>query len=635
MVAKLQYNKARNFANKTIEKEKNNYLRTEINKNKQNPKQLWQLINKITGKVTSSLDNLLLSAFEKKLKQPIDIANGFAQTFSKNVKNILPKCDKPVIKNNYYRNPINVSMRLQKPNIENIEKIIKSLRSDKAPGIDGIRAIDVKAICNKLSPVIAKLINMSIQTGKYPEQLKTGVVRPIFKKGSRLDFDNYRPITILSTINKIFEKYLCNQIHKYYKCNNVITDKQYGFQPRKSTIQLLSKFTNSVNKHLNDRKHVFVAFIDYSKAFDTLRHDTLIERLEDCGIRGSLLQWCQDYLANRSYLVKVGDAFSNKVTVTEGTAQGSVLGPLHYLTYVNNLPNTINQCEIYQFADDTCLLAADDDHSKALQMLQNDFTTLTKWSHDAGLVLNANKTKVMYVSSSKNRSKQKVNIIVHDHNCLHRDTLAACKCNPVELVNKQTYLGLVIDDRFKWTEHIKYVCDKLRALLAKFTIIKHKIPYAILLLLYKSLGESIISYGLSSYGLTFKTHLNAIYELQLRILKIIVPRKIKEYFKEDYRNLFSYCKIIPIHEKVKYMVLQENYFKRDLQIKPVHHKMTRGAANPKLITPRYNNSYGKNRLDYKIPQLVNELPNSLITSLNTKNLKTKLIHYFLQTNKDF
>lgn len=326
------------------------------------------------------------------------------------------------------------------------------------------------------------------------------------------------------------------------------------------------------------------------------------------------------------------DVFSDKVNVSEGTAQGSVLGPLHYITYVNNIINIIKECDIFQFADDTCILSADEDIDKALQKLQTDFTLLSKWSHDSGLVLNASKTKLMYFSSSHNRKKTPIVLTAHDHNCLHNNSGSQpCRCPPIELVDKQTYLGLVMDNRLTWKDHINHVCDKLRALLAKFSLIKYKVPYQNLLLLYKSLGESTISYGLSSYGRTFKSHLDLIYNLQLRILKTIVPYKVKIKFKNNYRELFSYCKTLPIHEKIHYTLLNENFFQDDLKIPIKHDKNTRSVRNCKLELPRYENTYGKRMLKYMVPALINELPLEVKNKINPNNAKHELHKFYLDS----
>lgn len=151
-----------------------------------------------------------------------------------------------------------------------------------------------------------------------------------------------------------------------------------------------------------------------------------------------MLKWCENYLTNRAFYVKVGEAIGDRVSVTEGIAQGSVLGPLHYITYGNKLVNVINKCGIHLFVDDTCLIASHSDLEIALKNLQQDFDKLSKWSHDSGLVLNASKTKLIYVSSSHNRIEGQLQLFAHDHSYLH--TKSHCSCPSIEVVNEQKFL---------------------------------------------------------------------------------------------------------------------------------------------------------------------------------------------------
>lgn len=631
MILKQKYNKARNSANKIIENTKNDYIKNQIYINRNSHKNLWNILNRVSGRIKPSIDSIVVNAFKNQSITLEDIANKFSNTFINNVKNIIPNCNKLILNKNQYKKPANVSIRFKKATIHNIKPIIKSLNIKKAPGMDLLRAVDIQLLCDKITFAISKLINTSVKNGRLPAELKTGIVRPVHKKGSKKDYDNYRPITILPTLDKIIEKFICNQIHTFYNKNQILSNKQYGFQKGKSTTQLLSYFTDVIYNHLDSRKHILVAFIDYSKAFDTLKHNILLETLDDCGIRGPLLNWCKDYLDNRSYCTKIGESFSDRVTVTSGTAQGSVIGPLHYLTYVNSLPNLISNCEIFQFADDTCLLAADTNIKSAQDRLQSDFDLLNMWSHDFGLVLNTSKTKLLYICSSQNKLHVDIHITAHTHSCMHTHRLTSCCCPHLEVVRKQTYLGLIIDDRMKWITHIHSICDKLRAILAKFTIIKNKIPFHIRLSLYKALGESIIGYGLSSYGRTYKSHLDHIYELQLRILKKIVPLKIKEKHKDDYSELFAFCGIMPIHEKVKYTLLVEQFFNTDLQIQQIRKYTARSNTQTKLTLPKCQNQYGYNQLAHKIPSLINELPTTLKHEMNRQNIRNKLKEYFLKT----
>lgn len=631
-IIKQKYNSSRNYANKLINKSKNKHIRDEIIANKNNPRALWQILNSITGRAKSIADTIILNAMLNNNNTTSSIANNFAESFASSVQNIVPKCDIKLLNKNDYTSPVNASCRFQPTTAKSILTEIRSMNDRKAPGSDNIRVKDLKTIDIDIAEILSKFINAAVKEGKYPQELKTGIVKPIHKKGCHKNYDNYRQITILNTINKIVEKALSKQIHSFYTKHNIITDKQYGFQAGKNTTQLLTKFTDNIYGHLNNKEHILVAFIDYSKAFDTLKHNTLIEKLNDCGIRGPLGEWCKDYLNERSFSVKVGDSLSKKTKVSEGTAQGSVLGPLHYITYVNDVVSLIKHCEIYQFADDTCLTAASNDINTALKHLQSDFTLLTKWSHDAGLVLNAKKTTCMYISSSQNRITANPKLIVHNHNCLHAKDSQNCCCPAVEVVSKQRYLGLIFDDRLKWTDHINHICDKLRAILAKIKIVKQKIPYLTLLQLYKALGETTIHYGLSSYGRTCKSHLDPIYALQLRILKSIVPPKIKNKYKNNYHELFYHCKVIPVHYHVQYSLLIENFFNTTYQKKIHRQKQTRSALNNKLEVPHYNNLYGKQMLQYQIPTLINHLPLNIKSEITKNNIKNKLTLFFSSHN---
>ncbi|RVE45313.1 hypothetical protein evm_010018 [Chilo suppressalis] len=235
----------------------------------------------------------------------------------------------------------------------------------------------------------------------------------------------------------------------------------------KNTTMLLSKFTDFVDDSLNNKKQVLALFIDFSRAIDTFNHEMLIKSLENIGLQGPLLEWCREYLRGRSFCVKIQDSYCEDKKVTEGTAQGSVLGPVHFLAYVNDLNNMLSHCTSLQFADDTCLLLADNNVNEALEKLQTDFDALGRWCHDAGLVLNAQKTKLVHFSSPYKRNILKKQLISHNHPCFHSVIPAsACpnNCQPIEVVDYHTYLGLVIDSKLNWKSHIDRICQKLRAL---------------------------------------------------------------------------------------------------------------------------------------------------------------------------
>ena len=600
------YNKYRNLTNKKINIVKNNYIKKQVCENFKDPKKVWQIVNRLYGKITQSIDTILIKYFKM---ESGPLANLFAKEFRKNVDNIVYRCNTQLLDKNTYCIQPTRSMRLNRITEKKTLSIIGKLNDRKSPGIDRMRARDIKSISINISPVITHLINSIITSSIYPDCLKIGMIRPIYKKGSHTDVNNYRPITILPCIDKIVERYFGQEINKYLLEHNIINKRQFGFQSGRSTSQLLSQFADEVNGRLNDRHHVIVVFIDFSKAFETLSFETLFTRMHHNGIQGPLLQWFRNYHENRYTHVCIDGALSHGILTDQGTAQGSIMGPTEYLLYVNDMCNIFeNNCSVYQFADDTCLISSDKNIIKAQAILQKNFDQLVKWAHDVGLVINSNKTKLMHISSAHMRTASMPTIVAHAHQCLHNASSAGpCACEHLELVTKQTYLGLVIDSRFNFQYHIDHVCSKLRAVLSKLSILRYKLPYKTLRTIYLSLADSVIRYGISTYGRSFKTFIKQIYRLQLAILKVIVPIKIKEKYKEDYSKLFEYCKVMSVFNLYKIQVICEGFHCFDKVEKASRSDGLRDLSYlPYFRLPKYVNVYGQRIMNYTLPNVLNE-----------------------------
>lgn len=425
---------------------------------------------------------------------------------------------------------------------------------NKSPGSDLVRMVDVKLVTDKISPVIAKLVNISVNSHKFPSKLKEAIVRPIYKKGERKSFSNYRPIAILSSIDKIIEKCITDQLGIFLSKHNILNPCQHGFQKHKSTATLLSKFTNEINNHLNNKNVVLAVFFDFKKAFDTLDSNTLLKAMSECGVSEPLNQWFRDYLASRSYKVRVGNTYSHETAVDCGVPQGSGCAPVCYLMHVNSLCGVLQHSSAHMFADDLCTLRAGSDIAETFRLVQEDISSIVKWSHDNGIVLNSDKTKLLLIHSPylpyKNTS---YSLYAHTYSCLHNNTVD-CNCVPIERVRYITYLGMKIDEHFSWTYHVDFIYEKLRVLLGKFRILSFKVPTSTLRCLYNSLVDSILSYSLDSYGLTTKTNIDKLENIQLRFIKLLVNNKTKLKYKSNYRSLFKLCKILPVGLKHKYLL---------------------------------------------------------------------------------
>ncbi|KAJ8712232.1 hypothetical protein PYW07_005074 [Mythimna separata] len=361
-----------------------------------------------------------------------------------------------------------------------------------------------------------------------------------------------------------------------------------------------------------------------------LHLDKLFDKLSRSGIQGPLLRLLKNYHTNRYNMVKIQNEFSTRVPSVQGTAQGSIVGPTEYLLYVNDMTKAIDTGSVYQFADDTCILVANKNIQSAQESLQKSFDQMCKWAHDVGLVINASKTKIVHIHSSQNKCTITPKVIAHEHTCLH-NPLVACKCPLLEVVDKHMYIGLMVDSRFCWGPHIDYVCNKLRSILGKLSILKYKLPYKTLRMLYMALADSVINYGLSSYGKTYHTYLAEIYRLQLRILKVITPKHIKKKFEDSDSDLFKHCCVMSVYNKVEFFTLTE-VIRPELLCETTRPKFLRSIAHKnKYILPKYNNVYGTRVSEYVIPYFMNKLPEELQVKYkeNSKSTKYKYKRFYI------
>ncbi|CAK1586673.1 unnamed protein product [Parnassius mnemosyne] len=489
---------------------------------------------------------------------------------------------------------------------------------------------DLKLVVDKVSPVIANIVNMSVKQHRFPNKLKEAIIRPVHKKGDRKVFSNYRPIAILSSIDKIIEKCITNQLGFYLQKNNILNECQHGFQRGKSTNTLLSKFTDEINSNLENKKFVVAIFYDFKKAFDTLDTETLLNGMDECGVGQPLNQWFRDYLTSRIFRVKVGDTLSEAHEVKCGVPQGSGCGPICYLLHVNSLCDVLQYSSAYMFADDLCTLRAGTNLVETCHLIQQDIDSVVKWSHDNGIVLNSDKTKFLIIQSPymcyTDSSPQ---MYSHNFECLHNGQ-NSCQCEPIKKVDCVTYLGVKVDTNFSWSSHVDYICNKLRLLLSKFYHLSFKVPSATLKCLYFSLVDSILGYALDSYGLTFKIYIDKLEALQIRFLKLLVNKKTKDICKGDYTKLFKICKILPVSLKHKYLLALNNYNCRERTLILVKHGQgTRSKSAGKFVVPKVNNYYGDRTLKKRLPYFLNTLPEDIRREPVKNIFKNKLKQHLL------
>lgn len=375
---------------------------------------------------------------------------------------------------------------------------------------------------------------------------------------------------------------------------------------------------------------MLILFLDYKKAFDTLDHRNIMHSLQVLGVTQRVERWFDDYLENREITVKINKTFSIPRVVPSGVPQGSNLGPILYLLQVVSMPLAVEKTKIFQYADDTILVAESEDFLEAQGKLQHDFVNILKWSHDHGLVLNETKTSVMHVRPPM-QPKFEVAILSHNFDCLHSSGVD-CKCNNfIQQVEVQKYLGVYIDECFKWEPHVDSLCRRLRSSTFGLYSLSRIVTKKTLITVYKAMVESVLRYGLLSFGEATETNLGRVRNIQKSMLKII-------HGKVEIRkpNLFKFYEVLPIEKLFFFVFILTYFFKQRYKTAiPQLRDRREAGAYKTYLEPRYTNNFGKKELRCSVPRYFNELPSRILELTTYNEAKRTLREWLFSNMNDF
>lgn len=306
--------------------------------------------------------------------------------------------------------------------------------------------------------------------------------------------------------------------------------------------------------------------------------------------------------------VKILNEMSKARYIKSGVPQGSILGPKLYIIYVIVMSKLFKKAFRFIFADDTALVVSNENPIIAIQQLQSDFNELLKWAHDVGLIINVKKTKCMYVKSPSLGIWNIPKIIAHNSECIHRKIENICHCETIDFTNEYTYLGLIVDNKFKWDKQVAKICNQLRSFASNFYKLKFVLPHCTLKIIYFSMVESILRYGIRTWGHTSNIYIKYIQNLQIAIIKKIVPPNIYRQ-RSNLKLLYGSEGLLPIKGLLWYIIIMDNEGDSKYKKQPVHNHTTRFTENKGLITPRVTNKYGSRTLKYLIPEIFNKFNN--------------------------
>lgn len=579
------YKTYKNAFNKAVKTAKQNYYVTMLEKDKTN-KMMWDQIRTITGndKKETKIDELITFQNEK-LTSPYEIADEinkfFASIGEKMGSNIIADGENRF--QNYMPPKINKSLLL-KPITENeIARIINKFHDKTSSGDDLISQKLLKQVKTELIPIVKKLINLSIHEKKYPDRLKIAKVIPIYKSGCKKDSGNYRPISLLSVFNKIFECKIQNDLVDFIEENNILYSKQFGFRKYHSTIDALINTHDYVVENIRKKNKIIGIFIDLKKAFDSIDNEILVKKLEYYGINGPYNDLIKSYLKNRKIYTLINETKSKKMPIKYGVPQGSVLGPLLFSLYINDIKKLANDYEINLFADDTSLFCVAKTYDDLERKANLALTECSNWLKSNRLTININKTHYIDFSKSK-----------------ERNILLKLGASIINQERETKYLGIILQNDLKWESQIRNVIQSVTKQIPIYYILRTFVPKNKLLQIYKALTFSKINYGIELYGRKDTSWLKQLQKAQNRLLKILFGKRIRYSTNKIHKENkiikvkdLAKLRLCLICHKVIHNKKLTNISHRDMtRTQHIHDRNLRNNTNLNLTTNHFN-TYNK------------------------------------------
>ena len=504
-----EYRRLKNQVNHTIKASKKEYYHSYFENNFGKAKATWNGINSVLSRKKDITHPSKLVIDENEITDPREVCNTFNKYFADIGSKLASKIDPPRVSFHDFIQPCHSNFELKSLNVEEVCKLVKDLPAGKADGLDGIPARLLKMSILFTASSLTHVFNQVIFTGIIPKDWKSARVTPIFKADSKVDPANYRPISVLSVIAKLFEKSIFNQAYKFLEDNNILSKFQSGFRPLHSTVTALIDSTDNWYVNIDKGLTNAILFIDLKKAFDTIDHEILLSKLELYGFRGAGLRLFKNYLTDRTQVTVINNVKSETCTVRCGVPQGSILGPLLFLLYINDLPNCSLRSDVRMYADDTNLTYASANPGELFSSLTHDLGNLKQWLDCNRLSLNVVKTKYLFTGTR------------HKISLLPEDSEICLDGHEIERVKTYKCLGVMLDETLSWNEHISEVTLKVAKVLAALRRLRPVCPQQILTTIYKSLVLPHLDYCSAVWGSIGPGLSQKLQKLQNRAARII------------------------------------------------------------------------------------------------------------------
>lgn len=602
---------------KCFDDARNNYYRNRFKEVGTNPKAMWREVNEMLGKQKSQTIEKIDGEQGVTLYQPSEIAGEFNKYFSevgKSMSAMIPKRSGNYlnIENWNNRNVVNESLVLESVSQNEVEMEIKELDINKSAGYDGITNKCIKLNMEAISPPLTKLVNQCINVGAYPKLLKIQKITPIYKEGDKLKTSNYRPISVLPAINRILERIIYKRLYSFLNGTNFFYCKQFGFRSGVSTTTAIMELTDMIINNFEEKKVISSVFLDLKKAFDTIDRTILLDKLKHAGIRGNSYRLLESYLGDRTQCVDINGVISELRRIDIGVPQGSVLGPLLFLIYINDMAKLPLKGTLLLFADDSSLFYPGVNVSENIEDMKFDLNLISEYMITNKMTLNIAKTQ--YVNFRPPNKK------------IPRTQLDF-QGQIIEEASAVKYLGIIINNNLNWNEHIGHIIKKISPAIGIIGKFRNKIPTNVLRMIYHSLVQSHLTYMIevwgSQRGYAFKSlqtlqkrALKNVYNLEPRFSTQVLFQKITSGIL-PVRGLYSHRISIWVYKRVHNLVYSNITFSR-----PAHGRGMRREHNLGIAWTK--TEYGKQKISYIGPAIYNEIPDEVKTLNSLKKFENEL-----------